>query len=561
MAGRCGCGSSVCSCLLSAGDGIAITGTGSPSNPYVITATGGDEGGCTPVELTIAELVALRDAASLDVCTPYIVTDWVSGAGSLPGPNLLVARATGVDTLSDDVLIQTPVAISGPNRGKFSWDAAFMIYAENSFGTQILDGGLGTIDQYPWEASTWGYNKLELVTFTGGYAVTSAAVAAGVTFSGNRCYGVGQLILDFTGASETQIIQNNTMQGTVTIRTGSSQFTLIASEIYGAAAVGPVVIDNDSTIAPASIGIGIHNSKIVGSSIHTDAGDTAIGILTCQITKGTIECDSADIALTDCVLDNTMVTNSGSAQLAITDSALTGASSISLSGSGLLSVTNSSLANVSSLTHTSSGDCTLQYSIVENNSSVTTSEDGVVTLLRAVLSNGATVDAAAAGSITVDGSNIINNAAAFSFGGATRQLYIESSTVANGGVVNQSNTGDTGVDRLVTSFVSGDCNVNFSGTAGGGTINVTDLHLTGTSNFNVIDSGTGDDCDGNVVGGESVLNVQNGGGINASRVFGSAVLNTGAFTHNVVLLDGDFTETLTAANTNTYRGFGADTLV
>lgn len=42
---RCGCSSSACACLLEAGDGIEITGTGSRTNPYVVTNLGGGGGG------------------------------------------------------------------------------------------------------------------------------------------------------------------------------------------------------------------------------------------------------------------------------------------------------------------------------------------------------------------------------------------------------------------------------------------------------------------------------------------------------------------------------------
>lgn len=39
MARRCGCASDECSCVIAAGDGILITGAGSPRNPYIVTST------------------------------------------------------------------------------------------------------------------------------------------------------------------------------------------------------------------------------------------------------------------------------------------------------------------------------------------------------------------------------------------------------------------------------------------------------------------------------------------------------------------------------------------
>ncbi len=39
MARRCGCASDTCSCEVIGGDGIIVTGAGSPRNPYVVTST------------------------------------------------------------------------------------------------------------------------------------------------------------------------------------------------------------------------------------------------------------------------------------------------------------------------------------------------------------------------------------------------------------------------------------------------------------------------------------------------------------------------------------------
>lgn len=38
---RCGC-AGVCSCVFEAGDGITITGAGTPANPVIISSTGDD---------------------------------------------------------------------------------------------------------------------------------------------------------------------------------------------------------------------------------------------------------------------------------------------------------------------------------------------------------------------------------------------------------------------------------------------------------------------------------------------------------------------------------------
>ncbi len=40
---RCGCGGGACNCTLAPGPGVTIEGSGSPANPYVITADGGTD--------------------------------------------------------------------------------------------------------------------------------------------------------------------------------------------------------------------------------------------------------------------------------------------------------------------------------------------------------------------------------------------------------------------------------------------------------------------------------------------------------------------------------------
>lgn len=54
---RCGCSSDRCGCNFVAGNGVAISGAGSPSNPYVVSAEGGDNGG-GGVQRLVGEIVA-----------------------------------------------------------------------------------------------------------------------------------------------------------------------------------------------------------------------------------------------------------------------------------------------------------------------------------------------------------------------------------------------------------------------------------------------------------------------------------------------------------------------
>lgn len=62
MVGRCGCASDQCSCHIMQGDGISVTGTGTRSNPYVVTntapETGGGGGGGGGVARLTGEIIA-----------------------------------------------------------------------------------------------------------------------------------------------------------------------------------------------------------------------------------------------------------------------------------------------------------------------------------------------------------------------------------------------------------------------------------------------------------------------------------------------------------------------
>jgi hypothetical protein len=72
---RCDCAGSTCQCLILAGAGIDITGSGNTNNPYVITAT-----------TTIAGSLVVQDTPTIDLTAV--------GAGTNTDPFILTANAT-----------------------------------------------------------------------------------------------------------------------------------------------------------------------------------------------------------------------------------------------------------------------------------------------------------------------------------------------------------------------------------------------------------------------------------------------------------------------------------
>lgn len=68
---RCGCASSTCNCVVEAGANVAVTGSGSALDPYVIAASGGGGGGSTLVQVTDSPTIDLSLTGDGSLATPY----------------------------------------------------------------------------------------------------------------------------------------------------------------------------------------------------------------------------------------------------------------------------------------------------------------------------------------------------------------------------------------------------------------------------------------------------------------------------------------------------------
>lgn len=88
---RCSCGGGTCSCVIEAGAGIQVSGTGSTSSPYKIDATGDFTGSIIPVP---------TDTVLMSI----------TGSGTDADPILISSRATVSMTELDDVSDATPPA-------------------------------------------------------------------------------------------------------------------------------------------------------------------------------------------------------------------------------------------------------------------------------------------------------------------------------------------------------------------------------------------------------------------------------------------------------------------
>ncbi len=68
---RCDCSGGSCQCLVTAGTGVAVTGAGTATNPYIITSTATLEGAFTVVDTPTVDLAAVGSGTTED---PYVLT-------------------------------------------------------------------------------------------------------------------------------------------------------------------------------------------------------------------------------------------------------------------------------------------------------------------------------------------------------------------------------------------------------------------------------------------------------------------------------------------------------
>ncbi len=236
----CGCGSKVCNCAVVAGANVTVTGVGSSGNPYVISSSAGGGGGTVVVTTTIAGINALATGAALVPGTLYKVTDWVSGTGSLPGPNILWVEADNASTPSKFVRVETPLGILGPSDGEFVWNYLgslnIMTRLTDNLGNEVHDLGGTNIDSFVWGNIAWGGNRILQGGFASPYADNLAAATAGLAFSNNEILGL--VSLNLTGCTGGSIAGNTVDPGShLTFTTGAALATLSATQVQSGASL------------------------------------------------------------------------------------------------------------------------------------------------------------------------------------------------------------------------------------------------------------------------------------------------------------------------------------
>jgi hypothetical protein len=170
---RCDCAGGRCSCGVTAGDGIEVTGSGEATNPYVITAVGQPITG----QLTVADTPSLNltMTGQGEVNEPYVISGEV--LSSAPGPitqQLSVQDTATLDlTLFGGGTVDEPYVISGDVLGAPGATVGSNLYG---YGHSYMAGTRASDDDHRY------FNIVardgDFATFTN-YAVSGSAPPEG----------------------------------------------------------------------------------------------------------------------------------------------------------------------------------------------------------------------------------------------------------------------------------------------------------------------------------------------------------------------------------------------
>lgn len=569
MAPRCGCGSSTtCSCRVVAGTGATVTGTGSAGNPYVISSGAG----CAYEPLmTNADAISLRNSAGLVVGCPVLISD---------GPTIGVSGST-----SDTTILLWPVSASElgmaaqvnttfDNSGWFGLydvDANRILDLHDNLGNVVYDAG-GTLleTQFPWGFSIVTGNQISRqadVSLVG----WDLAVAAGTAIRNNQIFsdGLSNVTVDLTalvGGGGTKFA-GNTLNG-------GSFVSNDANLPSGASITGNIIrggFEVDITPSGAVQFILIDECDFYGGgtfSYETSASATGNLILQSNSFEGSCsyEFDGATNA-PGIAISNSQFRNS--VNLFRNSSSLTG-----------ISIVASDFREFGDLEFNGAGGAVfiedsilLSVSLGRNNATTAPVHINVSTMRNVTLAQG--VGAVGSNSLSIQNSDVqlgtITQAAAagvnitsclvsdgliYNTAGTTRDLVVQD-CVVSGGRIEQARTINTSADTVYRSQITDASQLYLSGSGGYAPDNTVMQFcvLTAGSLVSLADP-VQNAANSTEVQSAGTLNVDAGGKVTSSRVACGATLNTGAFTHDSVIIDGAFTTTLTAANTNRLQNKG-----
>lgn len=334
MASRCGCGSAQCSCAVIAGTGITVSGVGSASNPYVITASG------AALTITDTPSLNLTLSGSGTPASPWVLSGVITPSSTsgnlvtLDGNGVLVASSavrdavgaavgnglayvSGTGSLVAKISADSGNVLSiGTDGGLLSPAATTVVAApvhlSNTTGNTLLDGKVGgdTVPRIflvadgpirwadganPWDSNLYraGVGILRtdgsLIAGTGFTAQTSFITSAvtGTFGTADRRWAVGPDSTAEGGANVGSLFQIARYSDTGALLDTPFQIDRSNGRVYvggiaGTSGAGLVV-----QRAATGMVLGVTNTAAGGSGILITSQDTASSALAAQVTGDT----------------------------------------------------------------------------------------------------------------------------------------------------------------------------------------------------------------------------------------------------------------------------------
>lgn len=203
---------------------------------------------------------------------------------------------------------------------------------------------------------------------------------------------------------------------------------------------------------------------------------------------------------------------------------------VTLTTGPLAQISGSTFANCDVTNSTTATQLNIQDSVLDQGS-YTMSDDGQLVINASVLL-AANCTASNTGQVVVDTCRVLGGNILCSTTGTAAALVVQNCHLVQSQIdMSGADTGRT----VAGSSITGQSSINIA----------TDTVIGAPTAVR--------NCE---ISGASTLNVTELGSIEKSRVAMSAILSTGNFAHTSVIIDGDFTVTLTAANTNTLKSKG-----
>lgn len=252
MAPRCGCSGSggACNCVVTAGDNVSVTGSGSVANPYVVSVPD-PPNACYAPEMTRAAAIALRTSGSLVLGCPVLITD---------GPTIGTAGNTSPTTVLIWPVSATQFGFAaqvGTTYDNTAWAGTYDIDASGVGRIYELTDNRGNYVHDPAPSGTsqlqtnfpWGTSRCN-----GNTVITSGSGSVILTGWGNAVYTNGARVDNnrvHAGAVATTVILTG-LTGGATIFSGNR----ISGSLVDISATSPN-------------GMGIHSNEIVSGSTLT----------------------------------------------------------------------------------------------------------------------------------------------------------------------------------------------------------------------------------------------------------------------------------------------------